>query len=103
MKTHPKKRIEVIVEAPALQRVVDRIDRADVSGYSILSVAGGRGRDVSWTADGQVGDASRMVAIVCITDAAKVDELLASIFDVVSHQIGFVAVSDVFVVRPDRF
>jgi len=103
MKTHPKKRIEVIVEVPAMQRIVDRIDRADVSGYSILSVVAGRGGDRSWTVDGQIGDAAKMVAIVCITDASKVDDLLSSIFDVVSHQIGLVSVSDVHVVRPERF
>lgn len=103
MQTHPKKRIDIIVEAPLMRRIIDCLDQADVSGYSIMPIMAGRGHDGSWTADGQIGNATQMVAIVCITDASKIDDLLDSVFGVVSHQIGFVTVSDVFVVRRDRF
>jgi hypothetical protein len=103
MQTHPKKRIEVIVEAPLMRRIIDRLDQANVTGYSVLPIMAGRGHDCSWTADGQVGNATQMVAIVCITDTARVDDVLTSVFGVVSRQIGFVTISDVSVVRPERF
>jgi hypothetical protein len=38
MEMYPKKRIEVIVEAPLLPRVAARLDDMKVSGYSILPV-----------------------------------------------------------------
>jgi PII-like signaling protein len=103
MHTHPKKRIDVIVEAPLMRRIIDRLDHANVSGYSVMSLMAGRGRETSWSADGQISNATQMVAIVCVTDASKVDDLLASVFEVMSHQIGFITISDVAVVRPERF
>jgi len=103
MQTHPKKRIDVIVEAPLMRRIIDRLDQANVSGYSVMPIMAGRGHDSSWTADGQISNATQMLAIVCVTDASKVDGLLESIFGVISHQIGFVTISDVSVVRPKRF
>ncbi len=86
-----------------MRRIIDRLDQANVSGYSVMPIAGGRGQDGSWTADGQISNAMQMVAIICITDASRVDELLDSVFSVISRQIGLVTISDVFVVRPERF
>jgi PII-like signaling protein len=103
MQTHAKKRIDIIVEAPLMRRILARLDQANVSGYSVLPVMAGRGRDGSWTADGQISNATQMVAIVCIADASKVDDLLTSTFGVIANQIGVVTISDVFVVRPERF
>ena len=103
MQTHPKKRIDVIVEAPLMRRIIDRLDQANVSGYSVMPLMAGRGHDGSWTADGQISNVSQMVAFVCITDTSKVDDLVDSVFRVISHQIGFVTISDVSVVRPERF
>ncbi|MBX9775335.1 MAG: DUF190 domain-containing protein [Xanthobacteraceae bacterium] len=103
MQTHPKKRIDVIVEAPLMRRIIDRLDQADVSGYSVMPIVAGRGHDGLWTADGQISNATQMVAVVCITDASRVDDILNSIFGVISNQIGFVTISDVAVVRPERF
>ena len=103
MQTHPKKRIEVVVEALLMRRIIDRLDRANVSGYSIMPIIAGRGHDNAWTSDGEISNAAQMVAVVCIADAAKVDDILESVFGVISHQIGFVTISDVFVIRPERF
>ena len=102
MEMYPKKRIEVIVEAPLLPRVAARLDDMKVSGYSILPVVAGRGRAGSWTADGQVSDAVRMMALVCIADATQVNDIVAAVFAVIARQIGLVAVSDVLVVQIGR-
>jgi nitrogen regulatory protein PII len=103
MQTHAKKRIEIIIEMPLLRRVTDRLDAADVSGYSVLPVLSGRGHDGAWSGAGQVGGAGGMVAIICITDPGRVDAVLDSVFAIVTRQIGLVSVSDVAVVRPERF
>ena len=103
MKTHPKKRIDIIFEVPLTQRIIDRLEQAKVSGYSVMPIIAGRGHDSSWTADGQISNATKMVSIVCITDASKVDDLLDSVLGAISNQIGFVTISDVSVVRPERF
>lgn len=103
MLTHPKKRIEIIIEMPLLRRVMDLFDKAGVSGYSVLPVIAGRGQTGAWSADSQVGDAGHMMAIVSIVDAAKLDDILEAVAGVVRRQIGLVTISDVAVLRPERF
>jgi hypothetical protein len=44
-----------------------------------------------------------MMALVCIADATQVNDIVAAVFAVIARQIGLVAVSDVLVVRPERF
>lgn len=103
MQTYPKKRIEIVVEAPALSRLLDRLDKAAVTGYTVLPALAGRGQDGSWRGEGLAGDAGRMVVVVCLTDAARVDAVLDAAYAIVSRQIGIVAVSDVQVIRPEHF
>jgi len=103
MEMHPKKRIEIILEMPLQARVTALLDTQDVLGYTIYQAQGGRGQEGAWQRDGIVGDAGRMVAIVCIVDAARLDELLTQIYAAIERQIGIVSVSDVEVVRSERF
>ena len=103
MRTHLKKRIDVIVEAPLIPRLRTELDPADLSGYSIMPIIAGRGHDGPWAVDDQPGTAGQMATLVCVVDASRVDQVLASIFALISRQIGFVTVTDVFVVRPERF
>ena len=103
MQTHPKKRIDLIIEMPLLRRVTERFDKAGVSGYSVLPVIAGRGQSGEWSASGQVSQVGQMAAVICIVDTGKVDAVLDEVFAVVQKQIGLVTISDVSVVRPERF
>ena len=103
MQTHPKKRVEIIIEALLVKRILERLDQTDISGYSVMPVIAGRGREGSWSSDGQVSDAGQMMAIICIADEAKLEQVLDKIFSVVTRQIGLVTVTDVEVMRSDRF
>ena len=103
MQTFRKKRIEIVVEAPLLSKVIARLDGANVSGYSVMPVTAGRGFDGVWSAEGQIGSASQMTYIVCIVDVARLDAVLSEVFAVIARQIGFIATSDVEVIRADRF
>lgn len=103
MEMHPKKRIEIIVELPLQSRIATLLDTHDVLGYTIYHAQGGRGQEGTWQRDGIVGNAGRMVAFVCIVDATRLDELLTRIYAAIERQIGIVSVSDVEVVRSERF
>ena len=103
MKTHPKKRIEIMVEAPLVARVLALLDDRNVSGYTVLPAIAGRGRSGSWHRDGLVGQAGAVVQIFCVVDESRVDEVLDPLFMLVSRQIGIVCLSDVQVIRPDHF
>lgn len=103
MKTHLKKRIDIMVEAPLMQRVLNLLDQQNVSGYTVLPVLAGRGKDGAWHRDGVVGRAGALVMIFCIVDEQRMDEILEPLYKLVSRQIGIVTVSDVQVIRAEYF
>ena len=103
MQTFAKKRIDIVIEAPMLRRLLELLDRLDVTGYTVTPAIAGRGRGGSWQRDATVGEAGRMIAVFCIVDSARAEEILRLVFDLVSAQIGIVTVADVHVVRPDHF
>lgn len=102
MQTHPKKRLEVIIEAPVamqLARLMDRHGR----GYTMLPVLGGSGRSGPWTRDGQISSAGGMVAFVAVMDDGALPALLADVFQLVERHIGIVSVTDCQVLRAEKF
>lgn len=103
MKTHLKKRIEIVVEAPALRRLLKALDQAEVTGYTVTPALAGRGQGGSWSGEGLAGEAGRMVVVACITDAARVDAVLEASYAILSRQIGIVSIADVEVIRADHF
>jgi nitrogen regulatory protein PII len=103
MQTHQAKRIEIIIETPALRLLRRALERAGVKGYSILPVMGGFGRTGAWSREGEVGIASSMVTVICLVAPERADAVLEAVFDVVDRQIGVVTVSDAEVVRRERF
>jgi len=104
METFPKKRIEIIIEAPMQQRVTKILAAHGVSGWTVFpAIAGGGRNENRWTADGSVSRAGAAVMILCITSAERLDPMLEEIFQVVDRYIGLVAISDCTVMRPDRF
>lgn len=103
METHPKKRIEIIIEAPSARRLTDLLDRLAVSGYTVLPALAGRGRDGSWSREGLVSEAGRMVLVICVLDESRVDEVLREIYALVSRQIGILTISTVEVIRKEHF
>jgi len=103
MQTHKAKRVVITIEAIMQKRLTDTIEAAGVTGYSILPVLGGSGRSGAWTREGQVGPASGMVQVVCVIRPERLDGLLEAAFDVVETHIGVVTITDVEVLRAERF
>jgi PII-like signaling protein len=103
MRTFTKKRLDIVIEAPMLRRLLDLLDKLQVSGYTVTPAVAGRGRGGSWHREATVGEAGRMFVVQCIVDPTRVEDILKPVFDLVSAQIGIVSVADVEVVRPDHF
>jgi nitrogen regulatory protein PII len=102
VQTHHAKRVEIIIEAPMEGRLTGALEKAGVSGFTILPVLGGSGRSGRWTREGQVGRAG-MVAVICLIRPDRLDALLEAAFTVVERHIGVVSVSDCDVLRAERF
>ena len=103
MKTHQAKRVVITIEAIMQSRLTDAMEAAGVTGYSILTVLGGSGRSGAWSREGQIGRANGMVQVICIIKPARLDGLLDAAFKVVDKHIGVVTISDVEVLRAERF
>jgi nitrogen regulatory protein PII len=102
MLTHAAKRVEIIIEAPLETRLTDAIEKAGVTGYTVLPVLGGSGASGRWTREGQLGRAG-MVAVICLVRAERMDALLDAAFSVVERHIGVVSITDAQVLRAERF
>jgi nitrogen regulatory protein PII len=81
MEMHSKKRIEILLEAPAQKRLTDLLDRLDVTGYTVLPVIGGRGHHGVWSRDGLPSAAGAMVSVAIIVAEEKLDEVLEPVFE----------------------
>lgn len=103
MRTFAKKRLDILIEAPVLRRLLELLDRLEVTGYTVTPAVAGRGRGGSWHREASVGDAGRMYVVFCIVDGSRVEQILDPVFELVSGQIGIVTVADVEVIRPDHF
>jgi Nitrogen regulatory protein P-II len=102
MQTTLKKRLEIVIEAPVLDRLTRVFDNR-ASGFTVIPALTGRGTHGVWSRAGEIGDAGRMVILFAIIDPDELDETLEAVYKVVSRQIGIVSVSDVQVVRDDHF
>ena len=103
MQTHKAKRVVITIEAIMQRRLTDALEGAGVTGYSILPVLGGSGRSGAWSRDGQISRASGMVQVICIIKPERQDALIEAAFDVVEKHIGVVTITDVEVLRAERF
>jgi hypothetical protein len=98
MQTHKAKRVEIIIEAPMESRLTAALEKAGVTGFTVLPVLGGSGRSGRWTR-GRSG----MVAVVCLIRPDRLDTLLEAAFTVVDRHIGVIGVTDAEVLRAERF
>lgn len=103
MQTHRRKQLTVICEAPVADRVTRVLDRVPVSGYTVIPALSGSGREGNWERSGLVGDAGRMVVIVSVMSEEQASVALDRIYETIEPQMGIVTLSDVEVVRPERF
>ena len=102
MKTHPKKRVDIVVEATLLDRTLGVIDRCGASGYTVLPCLSGRGREGTWRADDPSAAFGR-VWIMVVVDATIAERLVEESYEALERYSAVVTVTDVEVVRGSRF
>ncbi len=103
MRTSLKKRLEIIIEAPAAARLEAILDHNGVRGWTVLPAMSGRGRNGAWNREGQVSEAGQMVVLLAVVDAGDLDPILERVYAFLERQIGIVMINDVQVVRAEHF
>lgn len=101
MSTH--QRIELIIERMAYKRAGRVLEAAGLTGYSVLPALAGFGNGNRWSRDTDISSSSDMVVVISIGPADTVQACLAELQKLLGAHIGVVSVSDVQILRPERF
>ena len=100
---HAKKKIELIIERMAYKRACRLLQAAGMTGYTVLPAIEGFGGGRTWQRDTDISASSDMVIIVSVGNAEKVAAAIEEVERLLGDHIGIVTVSDVSVIRDERF
>lgn len=100
--THSRKKLEIIVDRAHLRRFVEALNRHGVRGFTVFESAEGKGSRGAWLPE-RLNDASDRVLLMAVTQPAVVDAVLTELSDLFEELPGVAFVSDVEVLRPERF
>ena len=103
MQTFAKKRLEIVIEHPARKGLAALLDAQHVTGYSVVPVSAGSGQHGPWDEAGQVTSAEGMVMVICIVDPAQCEGVLEAVYPYIAPRKAIMSISDVQVVRGERF
>ena len=101
MNTVTRKRIEILADAPLLPRLVDILQASGITGHSVFPAVSGAGATGRWSDDGLTGTAK--LVIMAITSAAHAATLVSQLAPLLNSHRLLLTLSDVEVVRGDRF
>ena len=102
VETVTRKRIEILVDTPLVPRIVRHIKAAGISGWSVIHVDSGGGRDGEWQHDDVTGAAAKTI-ILAIASDAKATQLVDTLAPMLDSHGLLLTVGEVQVVRGDRF
>lgn len=98
-----KKRIELIIERMAYKRACRILEASGLTGYTVLPAIAGFGGGSRWQRDTDMSASRNMVVVVSIGEPEKTYAALKDIERLLGSHIGVVSVSDVTVIRDERF
>ncbi len=100
--TVKRKRIEILVDNPLVPKIVSYVKKVDISGWSVIKIASGGGRDGRWQQDEVSGAAAKSIVLLIANEekAQRLTDALAPLLD--SYSL-LLTVANVEVVRGDRF
>jgi len=100
---HIRKRLELIIEKPAMRRARRVMEEAGVKGYTILPTMGGYGNGMRWQRGTDLSASRDMVMLISIMDEESAEKVIEKLENLVGSHIGVLSVSDVSVLRPEKF
>lgn len=101
MKLTPKKKLDIFIETHALARLEAMLGEVGFKGWSVFTGVEGSGLHGAWRQTGIAEGEARLV--VAIGTEAATDAALDWLADYFKSYPGVVAVSEVGVMRGDRF
>jgi len=101
-KLTPRKKLELIVDRPHLRQFIEVLEEVGVRGYTVFESASGKGSRGAWVPD-RLTEASDRVQVVAVSDEALVTAAIEALGRLFDDLPGVAFISDVAVLRPERF
>ena len=102
MKTHPRSKLEVIIETIHMNRIKAILERHGNQAYTVVPCLSGRGTRGDWTPD-RLSESGSRVLLIAVAEQAIISSILEDVYQVLETLPGVVFVSQVEVLRPERF
>lgn len=96
-----RKRIEVLADSPLVRRVTAAIDAVGITGWTVIPVSAGRGRDGLWHEEYVTGTDKALVLTIASVD--KADALAQALAPILTSHGLLLTMWDVEVIRGERF
>lgn len=98
----PRRRIEILADAPVMPAVIETAARAGIDHYTLLPLLAGRGHSGAWSDDQLTGAlAKQMLLIVC--GAERADAFVVALQPLLDSHGLMLVLSNVDVVRGERY
>lgn len=102
IETIARKRIEILMDTPLVPRLIRYVKDADISGWSLIHIDSGGGRNGEWRHD-DVTSAAAKTILLAVANETKAQALIDRIAPILESHGLLLLVSDVEVVRGERF
>lgn len=101
-RTFNRKRIEILIDAPLAPRLIQAAADVGIDGYTLIPVQSGAGHSGAWR-DDQVSGATTKMIFLTIASKDKADQLVDVLAPRLTDYSMLLTLSDVEVIRGDRF
>lgn len=102
MQRHIRKKLEITIAESYIERVAALLERHGVSGFTVLHAYMGRGTAGHWRDTG-LTKADQHVVLMAIIGADKAEAVMGDLARFFGIHHGIVTLSDVEVIRGERF
>lgn len=96
-----RKRIEILADTPLVKLVTAAIDKAEITGWTVLPVTSGSGREGRWQEERVTGADKSLV--LTIASAEKAGRLVDGLSPILTSHGLLLTMWDVEVVRGERY
>jgi PII-like signaling protein len=101
-RTFTRKRVEILVDAPLAQMLIQSAADAGIAGYTLIPVKSGAGRGGAWRHD-SITEAESKTIFLTIASEEKANAFVAMLAPHLGEYGMLLTLSDVEVVRGERF
>ena len=98
-----KKRLELIIEKPAFKRACRILEDAGVKGYTAFPATAGYGGGMRWQRGTDLSASRDMVMIISVMDEDAMEKAIDDLENLIGSHIGLLSISNVQVLRAEKF